>query len=54
VAGHRFREDVDERARDLDPNRADHDALDPLLGRERGVRLDSRDFPDERIVVKKT
>src|SRR6185503_19930757 len=45
---HRTREDVDQRAGDLDADRADDDSLDPLLGRQRGVRLNSGDLPEER------
>jgi len=46
--GHGPREDVDQRAGNLDADRADDDALDPLLGCERRMRLDGRDLPDER------
>src|SRR5438477_4120590 len=45
---HRAGEDSDQRARHLDADRADDDALDPLLSRERGLRLHGRDLPDER------
>src|SRR5205807_2793145 len=34
-------------AGDFDADRADHDPLDPLLGRERGLRFDRSDLPDE-------
>src|SRR6266508_2086822 len=41
-------QDADQGARDLDADGADHDALDPLLGGERRVRLDRGDLPEER------
>src|SRR5215471_2979576 len=52
VARHRTREHVHQRARHLDADRADHDALDPLLRLQHRLRLDSQHFPkkcnDER------
>jgi hypothetical protein len=44
----RARENADKRAGDFDADGADDDALDPLLGRQRGLRFDRGDLPDER------
>src|SRR5215472_2117334 len=48
VGGNRPREDVHQRARHLDAQRPDDDALDPLLGLEHGLRLDGQHLPEER------
>src|ERR1700676_3555977 len=47
-AWYRIRQDADQRARDLDTDRPDDDALDPLLGGQGGLRFDRSNFPDER------
>ena len=39
---------VDQRAGDLDSDRPDHDALDPLLGRQGRLGFHRGDLPDER------
>jgi hypothetical protein len=52
VCRHRARQDADQRTGDLDADGADDDALDPLLGRQRGLRFDSGDLPDEGEVSK--
>jgi site-specific DNA recombinase len=44
---HRAGQDADQRPRHLDSDGAHDDALDPLLGFERRLRLDSGDLPQE-------
>src|SRR5260370_26034714 len=43
---HRVRQDADQRAGNLDTDRPDDDALDPLLGGKRRLRFDCGDLPD--------
>src|SRR5579859_5546660 len=45
---HRAGENPDQGACDLDPDRPDHDALDPLLGRQGRFGFHRGDLPDER------